>query len=160
MDMSAPRIDIPDLVKFFAFAGEQELVDPLSMIEPSFETETKSKGKYERADRIDARITARVLEVKPNGQLVLEAKSVIGTDDESQTFLLSGVCRQEDVTARNTVLSSQLFDLRIDVKNEGEIRQAMLTRQFTALETALSQMNSQSSWLASQIASLPTYSSD
>ena len=34
----------------------------------------------------------------------------------------------------------------------------MLTRQFTALETALSQMNSQSSWLAGQISSLPTYS--
>ena len=35
-----------------------------------------------------------------------------------------------------------------------ELRRATLTRQFTALETALSQMNSQSSWLAGQISSL------
>ena len=35
-----------------------------------------------------------------------------------------------------------------------ELRRATLTRQFTALETALSQMNSQSSWLTSQISSL------
>ena len=34
-----------------------------------------------------------------------------------------------------------------------------LTRQFTALETALSQMNSQSSWLSSQLASLSGSSS-
>ncbi|GAA1436066.1 flagellar filament capping protein FliD [Mycobacterium cookii] len=37
-----------------------------------------------------------------------------------------------------------------------EMRRATLTRQFTALETALSQMNSQSAWLAGQISSLPT----
>jgi flagellar hook-associated protein 2 len=37
-----------------------------------------------------------------------------------------------------------------------ELRRTTLTRQFTALETALSRMNSQSSWLAGQISSLPT----
>lgn len=42
--------------------------------------------------------------------------------------------------------------------NRLELRRTMLTRQFTALETALGRMNSQSSWLAGQISSLPTYS--
>lgn len=37
-----------------------------------------------------------------------------------------------------------------------ELRRSALSRQFTALETALSRMNSQSSWLAGQISSLPT----
>lgn len=123
-DFTAPRIDLPDLVKFFALNGEQGLVDPLAEIDVGFESETKSKGNYERNDAVDARITARVVEVKPNGTLLLEAKSVIETDDEVQTFLVSGVCRAEDVTARNTVLSSQVFDLRLKVENSGEIRQA------------------------------------
>lgn len=39
------------------------------------------------------------------------------------------------------------------------MRRTSLERQYTALETALSTLSSQSSWLASQIASLPTYSS-
>jgi flagellar hook-associated protein 2 len=38
------------------------------------------------------------------------------------------------------------------------LRRTSLERQYTALETALSSLNSQSSWLSSQIASLPTYS--
>ena len=38
------------------------------------------------------------------------------------------------------------------------LRRETLERQYTALETALSTLNSQSSWLAGQIASLPTYS--
>ncbi len=46
--------------------------------------------------------------------------------------------------------SIEAWDLRL------ELRRTALTRQFTALETALSQMNSQSNWLAGQINSLPT----
>lgn len=42
------------------------------------------------------------------------------------------------------------WDLRL------ELRRTALTRQFTSLETALNQMNSQSSWLSGQLASLPT----
>lgn len=40
-----------------------------------------------------------------------------------------------------------------------EIRRTSLQRTYTALETALSKLQSQGNWLAGQIASLPTYSS-
>ncbi len=39
-----------------------------------------------------------------------------------------------------------------------ELRRTSLTRQFTALDVALSRMSSQSDWLAGQLASLPSYS--
>ncbi|CAM3668913.1 flagellar filament capping protein FliD [Nocardioides zeicaulis] len=42
------------------------------------------------------------------------------------------------------------WDLRL------ELRRTALTRQFSAMETALNQMNSQSSWLSGQISSLPS----
>ncbi len=45
----------------------------------------------------------------------------------------------------------EAWDLRL------ELRRTTLTRQYTALETALGQMSNQSSWLAGQIASLPSY---
>jgi flagellar hook-associated protein 2 len=44
----------------------------------------------------------------------------------------------------------EAWDLRL------ELRRTALTRQFTALETALNQMSSQSSWLAGQLSSLST----
>ena len=40
-----------------------------------------------------------------------------------------------------------------------ELRKKPLTRQFTAMETALSNLSSQSTWLAGQISSLPSSSS-
>ena len=37
---------------------------------------------------------------------------------------VTGVCRADDVTGTNTVLSNQLFDLRVVRKAEGELKKA------------------------------------
>ena len=86
--------------------------------------EFEGEGEYERNDDVTARVTARVLEVKPNGTLLLEARTSVTTDDEVQTITLSGYCRTEDLSASNSVQSSELYDLRLNVQHEGEIREA------------------------------------
>ena len=107
-----------------------ELRSPLSAVNPGksniADTKTKfdGEGEYERKERITARITARVLEVKPNGTLLLEARTTIQTDEEKQTILLAGLCRSEDVTSRNTINSSQLFNLTLNIQHEGQIKKA------------------------------------
>lgn len=81
-------------------------------------------GEFQREDRITARITAEVIDVKPNGLLVLEARTTIVTDKEEQTMVISGTCRSEDVSDFNTVQSTSLADLRLFTQNTGELRQA------------------------------------
>ncbi|HBS58193.1 MAG TPA: hypothetical protein DEA44_02880, partial [Firmicutes bacterium] len=46
-----------------------------------------------------------------------------------------------------------------DMERRLKMREEALYRQFTALETLMSKMNSQSSWLTAQLAQLPTSSS-
>lgn len=74
------------------------------------------------------------------------AKGASSTVDGTLTTAITG---RNDAIKR---LSDDIddWDLRL------ELRRTALTRQFTALETALNQMNSQSSWLSGQISSLPT----
>lgn len=93
-----------------------------SLIDVRADSNFEGEGSYERSDRLTTRVQAEVIDVKPNGNLVLEARAVMQTDEEIQDFVLSGVCRAEDVTAQNTVQSTQLHDLRIAVRNEGEVR--------------------------------------
>ena len=71
--------------------------------------------------------------------------SVGGTITSAITGRSSGIKRLQD--------SIDNWDTRL------ELRRTTLTRQFTALETAMSQMQAQSSWLASQISSLPKMNS-
>lgn len=89
-----------------------------------FSKEFEGDGEYERRDEVVTRLTARVLDVKPNGTLALEARTHIANDDETVTIVVTGYCRAEDVAADNTILSTQMYDLRVEKKHTGEIRDA------------------------------------
>jgi flagellar L-ring protein precursor FlgH len=82
----------------------------------------KGTGKVDRQDSVTARITAEVIDVKPNGTLVLQATESIKTDDELQQLSLTGTCRVDDITPDNNVLSTQLFDLHLTKVHKGQVR--------------------------------------
>ena len=89
-----------------------------------FKNDYKGDGKYDRKDELTTRITAQVIDVKPNGNLVLEATKEITIDDEGYTIKLTGECRSKDVTPDNTVLSTQIGSPIIDVQHTGAVRDA------------------------------------
>lgn len=95
-----------------------------TLLDVAAKREFTGEGDYERKDKFSARITATVLEVKPNGTLVLQAHKRIAKDDEIQTLVVAGLARSEDITAQNTILSSQLAGLTLAVENEGDLKKA------------------------------------
>ena len=86
--------------------------------------EFNGEGTVDRSDSFTARVTAEVLDVKPNGTLVLQGRKSIVTDEEVQKFLITGTCRAEDVSADNTVLSTQLKDFDLRKTHKGNVRNA------------------------------------
>lgn len=82
----------------------------------------KGEATVDRTDSYTQRVGAEVIDVKPNGTLVLQAMKTIQTDEEEQSVILSGVCRAEDITADNTVLSTQLHDLTVRKTHKGAVR--------------------------------------
>lgn len=124
--------------EYDATLGIDALVDPVellnlrlrqgglaaqTLLDASADREYEGEGEYERTDRFTARITAQVIDVKPNGTLVLEARKQIVRDEEISTLVLTGLARQQDVTLSNTILSSQLANLLVAQNNEGEVRE-------------------------------------
>lgn len=81
----------------------------------------KGEGKFNRKDQVSAKISATVIDVKPNGNLVLEARESLQTGKEIKTMVLSGICRSDDITKSNTLLSSQLANLTIRIEHEGQV---------------------------------------
>lgn len=102
--------------------------DKLSNGEPGFKfdfnNKYKTEGESDREDRFITRITARIVDVKPNGNLVLEAVLEEQHDEEVATLTITGIARSTDVTPDNTVLSTQIAELRIVEKNHGSVRDA------------------------------------
>jgi flagellar L-ring protein precursor FlgH len=87
----------------------------------------KGEATVDRTDSVILRVTGEVLDVKPNGTLVLQARKKIKNDEEEQTLVCSGTCRVEDITPDNTVLSTQLFDLEFTKTNKGQVRNTTKT---------------------------------
>jgi len=102
--------------------------DRLSNGRPGFKFDLDNKyetdGQNNRKDVFETRIGARIVDVKPNGNLVIEATMSETHDEEVLTITMTGVCRAEDVTAENTILSTQLSDLVLVEKNSGAVRDA------------------------------------
>lgn len=84
----------------------------------------EGEGEYERRDKLIARLTAEVIDVKPNGNLVLAARTYIKTDSMERSIEVTGVCRAQDVTADNSILSTQLFNLHIEKVHHGALRES------------------------------------
>lgn len=109
----------------------------LKFLDAKHRREYTGDGEYERNDRFTDRVTAEIIDVKPNGVLVLEAKRVIKMDEEVKTVVVSGNCRMQDVTKELTIQSNQLANLMLVVDHEGEVsksaRKGWLTK---ALEAA------------------------
>lgn len=102
----------------------------------TYNNKFEGDGNYSREDTLTARLTAEVVDIKPNGNLVLEGRKYLKNDKETLTLTLTGTCQPGDVAVNNTVLSTQLFDLRVTAEHTGELRKASKKGWITrALET-------------------------
>jgi flagellar L-ring protein precursor FlgH len=90
--------------------------------EGSGKSEFKGKGDTNREGKLIATITAKVVEVMPNGNLVLEARKEMTINNEKQILVFTGMTRPDDIDASNTVLSSKIADARIYYVGDGVLQ--------------------------------------
>jgi flagellar L-ring protein precursor FlgH len=115
-----PRITLKDLLDLQipqGTAGE-------ALVELGFEREYEGEGEYERTESMTGRVRARIIDIKPNGLLVLEARRTIINDGEQSVLVATGNCMPEDISADNSILSTQLENLFIDKQHSGDLRKA------------------------------------
>jgi len=93
-------------------------------VDLSLDKNLKSKADTSREDNMTFRLTGKIIDVKPNGVLMIEARAKVQHDEEVSVITVVGGCRKEDVTADNTILSTQLEDKTVSVTNKGALRSA------------------------------------
>ncbi len=121
-EISAELSKFPSLEAFLDGQLAGRTLSPKPEVGLDANNKFKGEGTYDRSDRFNARITAKVIDVKPNGTLVIEARKEIKKNEEATVLVLSGECRTDDITNANTVLSSQLAELTITSKADGQVK--------------------------------------
>ncbi|MHC4082181.1 MAG: flagellar basal body L-ring protein FlgH [Planctomycetota bacterium] len=123
-----PDLSLDDLFNGVIKAGN---TDDLPQVDLQFKKDFSGEGEYERRDDFTARLTAEIIEILPNGNLILESRTRIKTDEEETMIKVTGICRSDDVSPVNTVLSTQLHDLKIEKVNKGQIKKSSEKGIFT-----------------------------
>lgn len=98
------------------------VVDPTNLAAMAASTKFAGAGATTRAGTLTAVMTARVAEVLPNGDLVLEGAREIAINGDRQMVVLTGVARASDILPNNTVLSTQIGQLSIRYFGNGLIK--------------------------------------
>jgi len=82
-------------------------------------TASDGSGSTQRTGRLLAQVSVRVTGVNPNGDLQVPGRQSMKINGEEQSITLSGVVRQQDVAADDTVASNRIADARIQFDGEG-----------------------------------------
>ena len=92
-----------------------------SMLKGALTNSFTGSGTTTRDESMTASITARVMEVKPNGNLLIKGTREIKVNNETQFIILSGLIRPVDISPDNTVLSSYIGDAKIEYIGTGSL---------------------------------------
>jgi flagellar L-ring protein precursor FlgH len=114
--------------KLESFDIKPSAFDVLPRIAASSQDDFNGTANVEKTGEFTARITAVVMDVLPNGNLVIKGRREIQVDSEIKTIEFSGVVRRYDVRADNTVLSELVADARVTYVGEGQVSDATRRR--------------------------------
>ena len=96
-----------------------------------------AKGSASATNRVAGNVTVTISEITPSGNFVLEGTQSIWQNRNEHKITFRGVCRPEDSSASNTVLSTRVADATVRFDGKGPLnakqRQGILTQIFNIL---------------------------
>ncbi|MED6314507.1 MAG: flagellar basal body L-ring protein FlgH [Verrucomicrobiota bacterium] len=107
--------------KIFSNNTSDDNAAQLPKLETTSQNKFEGSGAVNNSGSINSRFAVRVVDVLPNKNLIIEGVRRTSFSGESQTIILRGTVRPQDVTPVNTVVSYNLADVSIRFKDEGVV---------------------------------------
>jgi flagellar L-ring protein FlgH len=101
------------------FQLASNLFNPLPDLGANSSDQFSGQAQVQKRDTFEARLTAMVVDVLPNGNLVLSGRREVRVEDQTKLIEFSGVVRKFDVTPLNTIQSELVADARISYVGNG-----------------------------------------
>lgn len=111
--------------------------DPFDTLRTTSSNSTDNETEITRTDNLNATISARVVEVFPNGNLFIEGRREISTHGETLIVMVSGIVRPEDVDSSNSIQSKFIADAKIVYTGEGILAEAQSPGWLTRVATII-----------------------
>jgi flagellar L-ring protein precursor FlgH len=96
----------------------------------SNDTQLAGTGTTSRNLTLSTTISARVVEVQSNGNLVIEGIKDIGVNSDKQSITVRGIVRPADLSSANMVSSIHVANLQVKVTGKGVVGDAVRRPNF------------------------------
>jgi flagellar L-ring protein precursor FlgH len=96
--------------------------DPANAVATNGDNQLTGTGQIQRQDKINLTIAAVVTKVLPNGNLVIQGKQEVKTNNDLRELTVAGVVRPEDISSANTINHTQIAEARIAYGGKGDLQ--------------------------------------
>ena len=115
-----------DLTKFLGLESKlanilPDAVDPTNLVDAGSASSSNGTGTVNRSETINLTVAAVVIDVLPNGNLVIQGQQEVRVNYEVRELTVSGVVRPEDISNGNTISHTQIAEARISYGGRGQI---------------------------------------
>lgn len=98
-----------------------EGVDPAKLVGISNKPTHKGTGTIKRTEKVNMKVAATILQILPNGNLVVSGRQETRVNYEIREMVLTGIIRPEDISSSNTIPYEKIAEARISYGGRGQI---------------------------------------
>lgn len=103
------------------YLANKYITDPSKLIAATSKNSYGGSGETKREGAITATMSAKVVEVMPNGNLAVEGRREVSVNNERKEILLQGIVRPKDIAYDNSVYSTQVADAKVILTGVGVV---------------------------------------
>ena len=118
---TAINAGIPNFLGLETSLLKNNFGDLSKLINASVASKYDGAGSTSRQETLNATISAKVLDVLPNGNLMIEGRRNVKVNEEDQIIIVEGTIRPSDIGPDNIINSSLVADARISYTGKGII---------------------------------------
>lgn len=96
-------------------------VDNTSLVDFDFYPQMKTKATTQYDNSLDFKMAASIIEVLPNGNLVIQGRQEVRDRVELFLIELKGIVRREDISSSNTIDYTKIAEARISRTTTGQV---------------------------------------
>jgi flagellar L-ring protein precursor FlgH len=116
-----------------AVVGSGDMSDLNMGMDAGWRNRFDGTGGTKREGSLEGTMSARIVEITENGNLVIVGERNITVNGEKQISTLRGYVRPEDISGQNTVYSYRIADAEISYTGKGDVNSAQKPGFFTRI---------------------------
>lgn len=98
-----------------------EAVNNTALVGAESTSRSTGSGSIDREEKINMKLAATVMQILPNGNMVIQGRQEVRVNFEKRILELAGVIRPQDITIDNTISYDKIAEARVSYGGKGQI---------------------------------------